>query len=58
VCDEVLDLLAGGLAQSLGAAEIDGVGFDQDGIELVLANDVAEVIADARSTVVATVCGC
>ena len=36
VRDETLDLLAGGLAEGLGAAEVDGVGLDEVGIELGL----------------------
>jgi len=35
VGDKTFDLLAGGFAESLGAAEIDGVGLDQVGIELI-----------------------
>lgn len=34
--DEVLDLLAGGFSESLRAAEVDGVGFNQFRIKLVL----------------------
>jgi hypothetical protein len=47
VRDEVLNLLAGGIAQSFGAAEVDGIGLDQDGIQLVMTNDLAEVVANA-----------
>jgi len=35
VCDEGFDLLAGGFAEGLGTAEIDGVGLDEIGIELM-----------------------
>ena len=35
-----------GFAESLGAAEIDGVGLHQVGIELVLADQLAETVAD------------
>jgi hypothetical protein len=35
--NEVLDLLPASLSESLNAAIIDGVGLDEDGIELVLA---------------------
>jgi hypothetical protein len=47
--DEVLDLLAGGIAQGLGAAEIYGVRLHQIGIELVLPNELAEAITNPRS---------
>jgi hypothetical protein len=49
VRDEVLDLFAGGFAQGLHAAEIGGVGLDQVGIELMLANELAEAIANRRA---------
>src|SRR5207302_7845728 len=44
--DEVLNLLASGVAQSLGPAKISRIGLDQVGIELMLANDLAEAVAD------------
>src|SRR5438876_7235122 len=44
--NEVLDLLARGVTQRLGAAEVDGIALHQVGIELVLANDLAKPIAD------------
>ena len=50
--DEVFHLLAGGIAKSLDAAEIGGVGLDQVGIELMLANDLAEAVANLRAAVV------
>ena len=56
-CDEVFDLLAGGFSQGLGAAEIDGIGLHQFGIELVLADDLAEPVADLGATVVAVAIG-
>src|ERR1019366_9430679 len=40
------DLLASGVFECFGTAEIDGVGFHQLGIELVLADDLAEPVAD------------
>jgi hypothetical protein len=43
--DEVLDLLPAGLFQGLHPAVIDGVGLDQDGIELMLADELAEAVA-------------
>jgi len=45
-------LLAGGFRESLSAAEIDGVGLDEVGIELVLADQLAEAVADFRTAVV------
>jgi hypothetical protein len=45
VRDEAFYLLEGGFAESLGAAEIDGVGLDQVGIELMLADQLAEAVA-------------
>ena len=36
MCDEMLDLLARGFAEGLGAAEIYGVRLDQGGIELLV----------------------
>ena len=52
VGDEVLDLLPRGFAQSLRAAEVDGVGLHQTRIELVLANQLAEAVADFRATII------
>ena len=45
---EVFDLVAGGFAKGLYSAEISRVGFDQVGIEFMLANDLAEAVADPR----------
>ncbi|MGA2236386.1 MAG: hypothetical protein ABSG23_12985 [Terriglobales bacterium] len=42
--DEVLNLFPAGLSQRLRAAEGDGVGLYQFGIELVLADDLAETV--------------
>ena len=50
--DEVLNLFAGGLSERLCAAEVDGVGLYQFGIELVLADDLAETVADLGATAV------
>src|SRR5439155_4015155 len=52
VCNEVLDLLTCGFAQSLDPAKISSIGLHQVGIELVLADDLAESIADLRAAVV------
>jgi hypothetical protein len=50
--DEVLDLFPAGLSKRLRAAEFDGVGLYQFGIELVLPNDLAESVADLRASAV------
>ncbi len=52
VRDEAFDLFAGGFAEGFGAAEIDGVGLDEVGIELVLADQLAEAVANLGSAVV------
>jgi hypothetical protein len=44
--DEVLNLFPAGLSERLGAAEVDGVGLYQFGVELVLADDLAQTVAD------------
>jgi hypothetical protein len=44
VGDEVLDLLACSFAQGLGPAEVGGVCLDQIGVELVLADELAEAV--------------
>src|SRR5207248_2044128 len=43
--DEVFDLRSAGVFQSLYAAEVDRVGLDQDRIEFVLADELAEAVA-------------
>ena len=50
--DEAFDLFAGGFAKGLGAAEIDRVALDEIGIQPVLADELAEAVADLGSTVV------
>ena len=55
--DEVLDLFAGGFPQSLYAAEVGGVGLNQIGIELMLANDLAKTIANLRAAMVSVAIG-
>jgi hypothetical protein len=52
VRDEAFDLLASGFAQGLSATKIDGVGLDQVGIELMLADQLAEAVADFGTAVV------
>jgi len=53
--NKAFDLLAGGFAEGLGAAEVDGVGLDQVGIELMLADQLAEAVAAVlkRTSVIA-----
>ena len=46
--DEVLNLVAGGISESLRAAEVDGVGLYEFGVEFVLADDLAETVANLR----------
>src|ERR1017187_8281391 len=43
---ETFDLLASGVFEGFGTAEIDSIGFHQFGIEFVLADDLAEPVAD------------
>ncbi len=51
--DEVLNLFPAGLSERLRAAEVDGVGLDQFGVELVLADDLAQTVADLGASAVA-----
>jgi hypothetical protein len=50
--DKTFDLLAGGFAEGLGAAEINGVGLDEVGIELMLADELTETVTDFGTAVV------
>jgi len=50
VSDEVLNLGAGGFTETLHATEIDGIGLYELAIELVLADELAEAIADPRTS--------
>src|ERR1035438_6866019 len=51
---EVFDLLTSGIFEGFSTAEIDGIGFHQLGIELVLADDLAEPVTDlVTSTTIA-----
>jgi hypothetical protein len=45
-------LLAGSLTEGFGTAEIDGVRLDEVGIELMLADELAEAVADLGPTIV------
>ena len=53
--EKAFDLFAGRFAEGFGAAEIDGVGLDEVGIELVLADQLAEAVAAVlkRTSVIA-----
>jgi hypothetical protein len=51
--DEVFDLLATGVSESLGATEVDGVGLHKSRVELVLADDLAETVTDLGPSAVA-----
>ena len=53
--DEGFDLIRAGIAQRGGAAVVSGIGFDEAGIEMVLADQQAEAVAEARLTVVVAV---
>ena len=44
--NEAFDLIAGGFLESVDSAEIDGIGLDQFGIKPMLADDLAQPIAD------------
>jgi hypothetical protein len=50
--DEVLELLASGLSQSLRTAEVDGVSLHEFRIELVLADDLAKTVANFGASAV------
>src|ERR1035438_502534 len=52
--NEAFDLLASSVFEGFGTAEIDSIGFHQFGIEFVLADDLAEPVADlVTSTTIA-----
>src|SRR5208282_1447541 len=55
--DKVLDLFPGGIPQGLRAAEVDGVGLYEFGVELMLANDLAQAISDLGPSAVAIATG-
>jgi hypothetical protein len=46
------NLFAASLSERLRTAEVDGVGLYQFGVELVLADELAEMVADLRATAV------
>jgi len=52
VGDEGLDQVSARFLDGLGAAEVRGVGLHEVGIEVVLADQKAEAIAEARLAVV------
>jgi GGDEF domain-containing protein len=51
--DEVLNLFAGGISEHLRAAEVDRIGLDEFGIELVLPDELTEAVSNLRAAVVA-----
>ena len=55
VVDEGLDRFAAGVTEGWSAAVVGGIGLHEGGIELVLADQQAETIAQARLTVVMAV---
>ena len=57
VGDKGLDQLAAGAAEGRGAAEVRGIGFHEIGIEVVLADQKAELIAEPRLAVAISVGG-
>src|ERR1035438_5671678 len=55
---EAFDLFTRGVFEGFGTAEIDGIGFHQFGIELVLADDLAKSVANfVTSTTIAVPVG-
>ena len=50
--DEDLNLFPAGFSERLGAAEVNGIGLHEFGIEFVLANDLAETVADLRAAAI------
>ena len=55
VVDEGFDLISAGISQGGGAAVIGGIGLHEAGIEVVLADQQAEAVAEARLAVVVAV---
>jgi hypothetical protein len=52
VCDKAFDLLSLRFAKGLGPTEINGVSLHQVGIELMLADKLAEAVSESRATVI------
>jgi hypothetical protein len=55
VSDEGLDLALGGVSEGGGSAIVRRIALDEAGIELVLADQQAESVAEARLTVLVAV---
>ena len=53
--DEGFDQVSAGFFEGFGAAEVSGVGLHESGIEVVLADQKAELVAQTRLTVAAAV---
>ena len=51
--DKVFDLLTRGFAKGFGTAEIDGVGFYQVGIDIMLPYQLAEAVANFGPAIIA-----
>jgi hypothetical protein len=51
--DEVLDLLATGISESLGTAEVNGIGLYEFSVEFVLSDNLAKSVPDLRASAVA-----
>ena len=51
IVDEGFDLISAGISQGGGAAVVCGIGLHEASIELVLADQKAEAVAEARLSV-------
>jgi hypothetical protein len=55
IVNEVFDLLSAGLSQGGSSTVVSGVGFHESSIEVVLADQQAEAVAETRLAVVVAV---
>ena len=55
IVDEGFDLISAGISQGGGAAVVGGIGLHEASIELVLADQQAEAVAEARLAVLVAV---
>ena len=55
IVDEGFDLISAGISQGGGSAVVGGIGLHEASIELVLANQQAEAVAEARLAVLVAV---
>jgi hypothetical protein len=51
IVDEIFDELPAGIAECSGTAVVGGIGLDETSIEVMLANQQAEAVAEARLTI-------